>query len=194
MKKITGAVIFFGFLCFGFLCTKAICAGNFPPAPAGYTWKLISGMEAAFLMPDHWHYIRQDGKDAVSFAISKESAIDRGSFDTGFTVQIMKNVPEKQGVLPSVFAISMAQGVMSGKGNTVLSSHEFDNGPFKGFGLRYRNAPGSVSPVIIHQVYFGNDQTGTLWIITFEAPEDKWEADWAVGEVIVKRMMLDDEF
>jgi hypothetical protein len=78
--------------------------------------------------------------------------------------------------------------------NTKLSTQDLSSGPFKAFGLRYRNAPDVAKPIIIHQVCIANDKQDTLFIVTLESPEVSWEATWKLGEVMHKKFLIDDEY
>jgi len=46
-------------------------------------------------------------------------------------------------------------------------------------------------PARIHTLMIANDKTGTLYVVLFEAPKDRWDEEWKLGHPIVKQLMLD---
>lgn len=55
------------------------------------------------------------------------------------------------------------------------------------------SAPAGGESVTVHQVLIANDKTGTLFIVLFGAPTYTWDEVWRNGEVMLKRLLLDDE-
>ena len=49
-------------------------------------------------------------------------------------------------------------------------------------------------PIIIHKVFISNDKTGSLYIVSFEAPKSDWDEAWKIGETMLKYYLVDDEF
>ncbi len=165
-----------------------------PPSPDGYRWERFTEVQSAFLCPTNWHRFHKPGNSSHTYVLSKESVEDEGSFETGLTVQVIKGIQMHKGMPPSAFATGMAQSSLGQKENTMLSSQDLSSGPFKAFGLRYRNAPAVAKPIIIHQVLIANDKTDTLFVVTLESPESSWEETWKLGEVMLKRFLIDDEY
>ncbi len=165
-----------------------------PPSPDGYRWERFAEVQSAFLCPTNWHRFHKPGNSSHTYVLSKESVEVKGSFETGLTVQVIKGIQKHKGMPPSAFTIGMAQTTLGKKENTKLSTQDLSSGPFKAFGLRYRNAPEVAKPIIIHQVCIANDKTDTLFIVTLESPESSWEETWRLGEVMLKRFLIDDEY
>ena len=55
------------------------------------------------------------------------------------------------------------------------------------------SAPAGGESVTVHQVLIANDKTGTLFMVLFEAPTEDWDEAWRKSEVMLKRLLLDDE-
>ena len=165
-----------------------------PKEPAGYRWERFTEVQSAFLCPDGWYTFHKAGTNSHTYVISKESVATNGLFETGLTLQAVKGLLTKKGVSPSGFAVQMAQGLLEKHENTTLSTQDISSGPFKAFFLRYRNAPATVKPIVVHKVFIANNKKDTLFIVTFEAPEKQWDEAWRLGEPMVKKFLIDDEY
>ncbi|HQO58012.1 MAG TPA: hypothetical protein PLT76_04765 [Candidatus Omnitrophota bacterium] len=164
-----------------------------PPPPDGLEWFKMEEIKAAFLAPKGWHVKHQDLGDKKIWAVSKENVDEQGGFQTGLTFISFQNVAtQPQGrVLPSQFAKAMADETQS---RYKLERREHGpKGPFWGCLYQYvEDSPGR-EPVRIFHSLVANDRTGTLYQIIFEAPVAAWEAEWPVGDLITKNIVLDDE-
>lgn len=165
-----------------------------PQPSEGYRWERFTEIQSAFLCPTNWHRFLKAGNNSHTYVLSLESVKEKGSFETGLTVQAIKGIQKHKGMPPSAFAIGLAQTTLEKKANTKLSTQDLSSGPFKAFGLRYRNAPEVAQPIVVHQVCIANDKQDTLFIVTLESPESSWEATWKLGEVMLKQFVIDDEY
>lgn len=165
-----------------------------PKAPDGYIWESFTEIQSSFLRPAGWHRFDKAGLSSFTYVISKESVKTDGAFETGLTMQAVKGIQEKKGVSPFTLAVQTGQGILEKKENTELSTKDVSSGPFKAFFIRYRNAPEGAKPIIIHQVFIANEKKDTLFIVTFEAPERSWAEAWRIGEPMVKKFLIDDEY
>lgn len=165
------------------------------PDPAkGYRWERFTEVQSAFLCPVGCHRFHKAAAMGHTYVLSKESVKDEGSFETGMTLQVIKGIMEKKGMPPSVAAIGMSQTVLEKKENKKQSVVDLSSGPFKAFGMRYRNAPKTAKPIIVYQVFVANDKMDTLFVVTFEAPEATWDTAWELGEPMIKKFMIDDAY
>jgi len=165
-----------------------------PKAPEGYKWERFLEVQSAFLCPTNWHRIEKASASTHTYALSKEPVKTNGLFETGLTLQVVKGLQKKTGVVPSLTASKMGEAVLRSKDNKKLDMKDVSSGPFKAFFIRYRNAPPVTKPIVIHQVYISNDKKDTLFIVTFEAPEKSWDEAWKIGEPMVKMFLIDDEY
>ncbi len=165
-----------------------------PDAPDGYRWERFTEIQGAFLCPTNWHRFDKAGASSHTYVISKESVKTNGVFETGLTMQAIKSLQKKKGISPFAFATQMAQDILDKKENKKLSAQDLSSGPFKAFFVRYRNVPKDAKPIVIHQVFIANDKKDTLFIITFEAAEKSWDEAWRIGEPMVKKFLIDDEY
>jgi hypothetical protein len=62
-----------------------------PPAPAGFAWKHIESLKAAFLMPDGWHFKERSAPaDTRSFSITEENLDTSMEFETGLLIEVTR--------------------------------------------------------------------------------------------------------
>ena len=162
-----------------------------PPAPEGFAWQRLAPIKSLVLKPDGWFYKHEKKGETDGFFISREDVNQSRRFRTGLTLNCVRDVPGKTGRSPSVYAASLVEAAAADHSLTDRSSSE--QGPFRGIVFRYVSAPAGEEVVTIHQVLIANDKTGTLFMVLFEAPTEDWEEAWLKGEVMLKRLMLDDE-
>ncbi|PHQ64831.1 MAG: hypothetical protein COB99_07445 [Sulfurimonas sp.] len=157
---------------------------GFPEAPAGYSWKVFRGV--AIPKPDAWFEFEDQGV----YTTSLESVQKNGIFETGATIQVVRNIQVKHKAPASVVAIGVIKNYDEQKENKTLLLKHQEVGSFKTFTFRYRNAPNSAKPIIVHKFIMANDKDSFLNIITFEAPEEKWDKYWNnQGITIFKRIL-----
>ncbi|MFA6172602.1 MAG: hypothetical protein WC334_02020 [Kiritimatiellales bacterium] len=164
---------------------------SFSPAPDGYSWQPLAEIDAAFLKPDGWFFKHQQNGYNHFYAISKESIEEKGSFDTGITVQLVNHVAKNSGYPPSTAAVNLAQAISEKESNKVLLTANSSAGPFKSYVLRFRSAPVVAPPVVIHQMYVSNDRDDMLFIITVESPESSWNETWTIVEPILSSFLIE---
>ncbi|MBN1550544.1 hypothetical protein JW979_03700 [bacterium] len=163
---------------------------DLPPAPSGYSWKVILNDKSALLIPDGWFFKHETKAGTEAFFVTKEDINLNGVFKTGLTLNILKNIDAKSSMPPSVYAMKLMSEICSS--NTVIKSSSGDNGPFKTF-LFQVNSKNDNETLIIHHVLAANDATGTLWLYIFEAPEEQWKEAWKTGEVMLNILALETE-
>jgi len=117
-----------------------------------------------------------------------------GSFDTGLTVIAIDNVLDKSNYPPYTVALQMFEAIKASTSNTILTAKDISHGPFKSFLVKYENNPEVALPIIIHKVFISNDKTGSLYVVSFEAPKSDWDEAWKIGETILKYNLVDDAF
>ena len=165
-----------------------------PESPDGFSWVRMPKAMAAFLKPDGWFQKNKSTEDAVTYVIAKEDVTKNNYFDTGLTVIAIEDLHKKSGVVPFLLALAMADEIEKDSDNKVLDIEELSQGPFNSFGVKYENHPANMPAIVVHKVFISNDSTGSLYIVNFEAPKDEWDEAWKMGEVMLKKYLIDDEF
>lgn len=169
-----------------FLVAAGLLGQEPPPAPAGFAWKKIDSVKAAFLVPKGWHFMEETKDGAHAFFISQEDISKGGEFQTGLSVNVQKL---KKDPAPDRAHLLIAQ---LAEGNELQHFWQDEEGVLKLFGARIRVTVDP--PIFIEQVLaIGNSQTNTLYFIRFESPEATWDEAWRKGEVMLKDFLLDDE-
>jgi hypothetical protein len=171
------------------LCIRA--DDQLPTPPAGYSWQHLPSIKGAMLKPDGWFFKQTKKGKTEGFFISKEDIEKAGSFQTGLTLNCIRDIPEKTGQPPSVYAAALADVAATKYQLTKRSSSI--QGPFKAVRFCYVDSPKDKESVTVYHLAIANDKTGTLFLVIFEAPTKSWVEAWKIGEPILKRLMLDDE-
>ncbi|MGJ8650473.1 MAG: hypothetical protein ACSHX4_08945 [Opitutaceae bacterium] len=161
------------------------------PKKEGFTWWEIEPLKGAFLVPDGWHKKSVSRPDTMGFFITKEKIVgDRGSFETGLSLNVFKSFRAKKGIEPVRFIYDFKAGY-SKKGK-VLEEWTRDMGPFKSYGFRSEGIVAGVSTTI-HHLFIINPNTGTLYYFFFEAPTAEFNQAWIYGEQMMEMLLIDDE-
>ncbi len=163
---------------------------DLPAPPRGYSWQECPDVKGALLVPDGWHFRRLEAEGKVAYFITPEPFEPSRPFDVGLTFNVVQEVPQKVGKDPSGFARQLI--------GTITSSYpkartwETDLGSFRGYGVIYQTSK-EAAEVQLYKMVVTNDETGTAFLVSFEAPVAEWERRWATIEPVVKQLAIDDE-
>jgi len=175
-----------------FLSAQIVFATDLPPAPKGYSWVRCDETKSAFLKPNGWFFKKGKKGDNWGYFISKEKIDQSGSFTTGLTVNIIPNIPRKKEMLPTEYAAAFIQTGINNR-KVVKEPWQNDMGPFHAYGVVLHNTDNKGGDFITHELAIGNDTTGTMYLITFEAPAASWKAAWQLGEPMLQRFLIDSD-
>lgn len=174
------------------ISVHSVIATELPPPPKGYSWVSCNETKSAFLKPVGWYFKKGKKGDTWGYFITKELIDKEGSFTTGLTVNIMPDIPRKKGMSPTEYAEAyIREGTKYRK--VVKSPWQNDMGPFHAYGVVLHNTDNKGGDFITHELAIGNDTTGTMYQIIFEAPAASWKAAWQVGEPILQRFLIDSD-
>ena len=159
-----------------------------PAAPEGYSWEKCVEINGALLRPAGWHFLHEQSGDTEAYFVTKESIEGGKHFETGMTVNVVKDVAKKTGVKPSSYARAFLKEAQSKMPAEKTWEEEKE-------GLKVLHALVSEKegedPLRLHYMLVANDKTGTLHILFFESPKRLWEKNGPVGEELLKQARLD---
>ena len=177
----------------GFLVITESMAKELPPAPKGYEWIRCGDNKMGLLKPKGWfHRVKKKG-DTETHAVSIEDSKKHGIFKTGLTLNIVKHVDKKTNMSASEYAEKFIKKTCASKKVLIPMFSKPPAGPFKSFGCRIRSQKKGDIPIVIHFFILANDKKGTLFLYQFEAPENSWDEAWKTGEILMKKIWVDDE-
>lgn len=171
------------------LCDKV----DLPDAPKGFKWLKILKDESALLKPDGWFFKEDHRKGTDAYFVTKENIEEKGSFQTGLSLNVIYNIDKKSGASPTRYAESMIHYMGEDEAKEILRSNSRKNGPFTTLLCRIKDQKPGEEDVIIHYFFIANDETGTLWMYFFEAPESEWDKAWETGSVLLKYIVVESE-
>ena len=164
---------------------------DLPAPPRGYAWQKCPDVKGALLVPEGWHFRRLEAEDGkLAYFITREPFVPPTPFDVGLTFNVVLDVPQKMGTNPSGFAQQFIGTITSSYSKA--RTWQTALGPFTGYGVIYQ-ASKEETPFQFYSLVLANDETGTAFVVTFEAPVAEWERQWATIEPVVKRLAIDDE-
>jgi len=169
------------------LLAASVLAMELPPPPAGFSWKDVPEISAAFLMPKGWHFKREVQGDTLGLFITQEAIGKGGHFSTGLTINVFRR--SKPGS-----AVEYARAFIARMAAEKHAEETWarDVGPLRSFGCRVKGA-GDTGTVVMHTLMVANPRTGTLYLFIFEAPETSWTDAWKKGKKIMELLAVDDE-
>ena len=189
---------------FALISVHDAARAEFPPPPAapkGYSWRTFSQIHAKFLVPDGWFVkeVSQGGTRAVF--ITKESIDREGAFKTGLSVNVLYD-PK-----PSLFAQRTIDGLKT-QSQRFWGIGDIALGALKGRAGFFKFPAAGYDALINETLIFGNDTTGTCYLIVFESPAAEWapapmvggmltlDVGYAhsVGRVLLTNLVLDESF
>ncbi|MES9856906.1 MAG: hypothetical protein ABW166_09925 [Sedimenticola sp.] len=151
--------------------------------PIGFEWVTHAGV--VLPRPIKWH----EHMDGYTYSTSIESVPEEGVFQTGATIQVIRDVQSKYGIPASVYAIEYISHIDNKTENTKLHSRFRKTITAKIFTYRYRNSPSVAEPAIIHTYIVASDVSSYVAIVTFESHETTWNKYWnGQGKIMLSNM------
>jgi hypothetical protein len=170
---------------------RSLPDAELPTPPEGFGWQQLNEIKAAFLLPDGWHFLKQRSGETQAYFLTREDIEERGSFSTGLSINVVPDVEEKTGYTAPAYARAFVAVAGTDTGEEVLERAQLGDDVLPGFGVRTRSENDAGQMVIVHRIAFGNSETGTFYLISFESPEKRWEQAWEKGETMLTRFVLD---
>ncbi|PEN12676.1 hypothetical protein CRI94_14275 [Longibacter salinarum] len=162
-----------------------------PDSPANFEWQHLPEIKGAFLLPDNWHFLKQKQGETQAYFLTREDIAKNGRFSTGLSINVIPKVEEKTGYPAAAYAKAFISVAGPETNEEVLERARLGEETMPGFGVRTRSTNDAGSPVITHRIAFGNTETGTCYLISFESPEAQWEEAWSKGELMLTKFLLD---
>ncbi|MGH9441461.1 MAG: hypothetical protein ACRD16_04245 [Thermoanaerobaculia bacterium] len=153
------------------------------PPKEGYSWKRVPEIKAAFLVPNGWHFRREQKGTSLGYFISREKISPPGEFLVGLSINV---IHPPSSTKSSEYAKAFINQFASGK--AVIRTWDASQGPFVGYGCRVKD-----DSTTMHALMLANPKTNTLYFVMFEAPNPEWQEAWHIGETLVDTLYLDDD-
>ena len=158
---------------------------TFPPAPAGFEWQWCEEGGVGILRPAKWQFRHMVIDGTQAYFITKDKFNPPEHFLTGLTINVFSGVGKKHGGTAFAQAVVLLRDVTRDNAVVILEIPPAHVGPAKTIGCRVAKL-GS----IVHYFLIADDQADKLYLFYFEAPEEEWEAEWKVGDEILKRLQI----
>lgn len=159
--------------------------------PAGFAWQPLPEAKAAALLPEGWDYRAEGAKGAPTYYLTQEQIGESGEFQTGFSLQVVRRATARTRQPAAQYAELLMLRSGFGPAQQVLEKAASADGNWHKWTVRYRDAPPDADPRMVYQLALANAKTDTLYLLTFESPEQDWPAAWALGETMVRELVLD---
>jgi hypothetical protein len=175
------------------IAVRATAELDLPKAPSGYTWIKILNNQSALLQPDGWFFKEVHPKDTDAYFLTKEDIDKDGKFSTGLSLNVLYHIDKKTGIPPSKYAQTLIKNMPKKDAREVVRSSEDKAGPFIRLMCLVRDKHPEEGNTFIHYLFIANDQTGTLWMYSFESPEKEWNDAWETGDVMLNFVVVESE-
>jgi hypothetical protein len=173
-----------------FVCTS-VFATDLPSPPNGYSWVECKDIKGAFLKPSGWFFKQATQGDTIGYFITKENIEALGSFETGLSVNVIPDIPRKKQIQASNFAAAYIKTAIQNR-EVFKKPWSTSMGPFEAYGVVLINHDSKQGDFVTHNLAIANDQTGTLYLLTFESPLNQWNSSWEIAEPMLKMFLIDD--
>ncbi len=165
---------------------------DLPTPPTGFEWVEAPEIKGAFLKPNYWHFKKHKQGEIKGYFITKENIDEKGSFTTGVTINVIPGIPEKTNVSPTQFAAAFIKEASDSR-KIIKTPWRHSMGPFNAFGVVLQNSDPIKGDYNTHNLVISNDQTGTVYMVIYEAPVTNWETSRKTGEVILGKLFIDSD-
>ena len=160
-----------------------------PVPPKGFTWKELTEIKGACLIPDNWYFNKLNNEGSQVYTISPEKTKSGKGIDIGLTINVIKKMEEKSKVPAATYALyHLAKYVP--KEDFISFSEAKDLGKFQ---IRHAEVIRKKDDMRVFLRTYANKETDTLFIITFGAPSEKWEEYLPYKKAMFNLIFLDDD-
>ena len=165
--------------------------GRLAAPPVGFAWQPLPETKAALLLPVGWHYQAEGTKAAPVYYLTQEPMGESGEFRTGLSLQVVRKATTRTRHPAAEYAQLLMLRTGFGPGRQRLADTAAAVGPWHRWAVRYREATPDAEPRMVYQMAVANAKTDTLYLLSFESPEQDWPAAWALGRLMVREWVLD---
>lgn len=161
------------------------------PIP-GYVVQNLEPLGGEILRPENWHFRRLMNDDALAFQIAKEDISNGGEFETGLTINLVKDVTKKSRVSPSIYAAYFIKDKLK-NAELVTRDASRRDGDFLREGILIREnktLTEKTQPFKIGYTLYANDKTDLLIIMVFGTPESEWDANDEIYTIMMEQVIL----
>lgn len=176
-------------LLFALLLPADAPGGAGDAAPAGYRWVDCESMGARLLLPEGWTLTATTGAEADACSLTAAPPDPTGEFETGVSVTRLRHVPERTGLSASEFARGFLDELEARHGVRRRSSSS--QPPFEAFRAELEMDGGRFGRMRVYQLAIANPATGTVYLILFRTPAERWGKEWPLAAPILDRLGLD---
>lgn len=162
-----------------------------PQAPKGFSWTNCTPMKGRFLKPDGWYFLEEVKGGTIACYITKEKINPPAGFQTGVSINLIKEVQKKTSLSPSDYAKRYLAAI-EGK-YAIIKRVGSSRGPFTHFAAEFISTDGTNEPIRMWHILIANDRTGSLHLAVAESPANAWAQNWPTLEVVVSMLGVDDE-
>ena len=161
-----------------------------PPAPDGYSWVKAKPMKGVFLLPKGWNFLEEKNGDTEACFITKEKISGTQGFQTGVSINLIKDLPGKMKMSPSKHAKLYVEMISKKYGS--IRTIDTVVGPFTHCAVEFLSTDESGKSIHMWHIIMGNDKTGSAYVISAESPEKVWKENWPTIDKITSMLGVDD--
>ena len=127
-------------------------------------------------VPNDWYIKEGESEVSKVLYITKDKINDKREFTTGYSLTFLENISKTANVSSSEYAIKFINLATEENKVIIPLTIKQINNTIQGLGVRYLT-----NNMIIHLYIIADDKENNLRIISFKAPESKWNQEWAYG-------------
>ena len=163
-----------------------------PKPPRGFHWQSLEAIHASVLSPDGWKFKVEHPEGTFTYFISKEDIDRKGEFKTGFTLSCIKNVSPRSNLSPSQYVEAFTKA--ADEKYSLIDPKTNTQGPVKMIWFGYIDGTKSPAAIRVMDFLIASDKANTVYLIIFESPLNEWKKAYAIGEVMLKNILIDPDF
>jgi hypothetical protein len=143
-------------------------------------------------VPRGWYVRHREGGGTRAVFITLESIEKHGRFQTGLSVNAIRDIPKKTSLSATAYAKGLIEKMAQTHQNRGIVEHSA--GVLKGWASFFRSKSADGNMVVQYTIASGNDETGSAFVVTFESPEMEWHDTWKMGSRLVQSVSIKDDY
>ena len=161
---------------------------DLPKAPKGFSWYTAKNGAGSFLEPEDWYTREETEKNVNLLYITREKFKKGKGFSAGLTVKQITRASVLAGAKPAYHAQQLIARIV--KDSETIRTGVLEGGPTPRHVARVYGKKDGVR-TIVHHVAIGIDARDMVFLISFEAPEDEWQALDPIARELFGQFLLE---
>jgi hypothetical protein len=160
-------------------------------SPQGYEWVNCEQMTAQFLKPDDWYFLEESNQDSTACFLTQQKITEEAPyFTTGLSINAVQNATQQLPLPPEQFISSLLDEVSTAFDEvSPQSTLQEEGSPLYG-----KASTMSTPEFTVYYLHYWNQETDTVYLLSFESPTSEWEEAWNTATPIFETLGINRKY